>query len=180
MKKSAIFLILALYAKIALAVTFEQADLHPLLRVNASRVLTPQTGPVARAGQFDEVKVITRGGALLSVLTQQESFSSPYENRIVRGVGTSAQLATLQAKLGENRIGAQASCALDRDSEVSGVYEITWYGRGSRRNAFTVFFGAAGESRPACSGEAQAIINAIMSFEDAVVSARGTQVLVSK
>jgi hypothetical protein len=85
MKKRVLsYLVLVITVNAAMALNFEEVDLHPLLRVNASRYYNPQINPFPFAGHFDEVKVITRGGALFSVLTHQSYFSTPFDNHIVR------------------------------------------------------------------------------------------------
>jgi hypothetical protein len=115
------------------------------------------------------VKVVTRGGALVSVRTRQFGFSQPFENNFLRGVGSPAAAAALKRTIAVNQIGLQASCLIDPNSEEgSGSYEITWYGIGFRRNAFTVYYGPAGIGFPACPTQVQQILGAIQEFEDAV------------
>jgi hypothetical protein len=155
-------------ARNASAVEFQDADLKPLLRVNFSLFLAPTTTPIVLAGHIDGIKIITNGGGLISVDTDQGVFG-PFRNRLIlRGVGSPASLAKLRAEFGKNRIGFQVSCALEPNGDVSGPYEITWYGRGGRRNAFTVLYGKAGAGFPACSAEVQEIVNAIAEFEGTV------------
>ena len=150
------------------AVPFKDADLHPLLRVNGSFLFIPSAGPVARLGHIDEVKVITRGGALVSVVTDQVGFGAPLENHFLRGVGSPAALAQLKTRLAQNQVGVQASCLLDPNPEFSGTYEITWYGRGGRRSGFTVYYGTAGGGFPACPPEVEQIVSGISTFESSV------------
>jgi hypothetical protein len=158
------------------AVDFEEADLHPLLRVNASLSVFPLIEP-SLGGRSDEVKVITRGGALISVLTRQIGFSQPFQNHILRGVGSPAAIAQLKTMLGQNQVGIQTSCLLDPNTEVNGTYEITWYGRGPRRNSFVVYYGTAGAGFPACPLEVSKIVQAIREFEDAVTADPNSEVL---
>lgn len=167
MKRIVAVLVLLLASAAAAAVEFADADLHPLLRVNVSLRVFPfiQLDP---GGHSDEVKVITRGGALIAVLTRQIGFSQPFDNHFLRGVGAPAAVAALKTKLGENQVGLQTSCLLTPSDEVSGTYEITWYGRGFRRNAFIAYYGDAGAGFPACPPEVQEIVNAIDGFEAAV------------
>jgi hypothetical protein len=163
---AALFLLLA-SATMSAAADFADADLHPLLRVNASLRVFPFIEP-ALGGHSDEVKVITRGGALISVLTRQVGFSQPFDNHFLRGVGSPAAVAALKTKLAENQVGLQTSCLLTPSDEVSGTYEITWYGRGFRRNAFIAYYGDAGAGFPSCPPEVQQVITAIDVFEAAV------------
>ena len=168
MNRSVAMLVLLLgSAAAAAAAEFADADLHPLLRVNASLRVFPaiQLDP---GGHRDEVKVITRGGGLVSVLTRQIGFSQPFDNHFLRGVGSPAAVAALKSKLAENHVGIQTSCLLNPNNEVSGSYEITWYGRGFRRNVFIAYYGDAGAGFPACPPEVQQIVNAIDAFEAAV------------
>jgi hypothetical protein len=162
----ALTLLLCSAATVA-AIPFKDADLHPLLRVNVSLRVFPFIEP-ALGGHSDEVKVITRGGALNAVRTQQIGFSQPFDNHFLRGVGSPAAVATLKTKLGENQVGLQTSCLLTPSDEVSGSYEITWYGRGFRRNALVAYYGDAGAGFPSCPPEVQQIITAIDVFEAAV------------
>ncbi len=179
MKNVVLAITLLCSATTAAAVPFKDADLHPLLRVNVSLRVFPFIEP-ALGGHSDEVKVITRGGALSATLTRQVGFSQPFDNHFLRGVGSPAAIAQLKSKLGENQVGLQTSCLLTPSDEVSGTYEITWYGRGFRRNAFVAYNGDAGAGFPACPPEVQEIVNAIDVFEAAVRAEPDSEKLTSQ
>ena len=166
---AAAFALLLGSATTAGGVEFRDADLHPLLRISVSLFVTPTTHPFVGAGHVDKLYVVTRGGALIAVETGQETFSAPFRSFYVRGVGSPAATATLRTKLGQYRIGLQASCSLEPDSGDPGSEEITWYGRGGRRTRFSVFYGEAGVGFPPCSSEVQEILNAIGEFQGTVI-----------
>ena len=83
---------------------------------------------------------------------------------------SAAQLAALQTALGRAQIGQQAGgCEVQSRSLADGVAELTWYGRGLRKNAltFTIVSTTGGENP--CPSELQALFQAIDDFSAAVL-----------
>lgn len=153
------------------AVDLSKVDLRPLLRIHASRTSAQDPAnpfPIGN-GSFDDLLFISKGGATISVVSEQGG-TSPFHARIVRGIGSKQDLAAFKAELTAARIGFQTDCSLsgvvELQSETRGPYEITWYGQGTRRNGFTVvFFGKAEiPPHPLCPPEVRLLLDAIREF----------------
>jgi hypothetical protein len=176
--RAATLIVIGLFCALASrADDFSQADLHPYLRIHAWRTYVDLQSQV----NFDDQDyAITQGGALQAAEARRQGDRSPV-NVFIRGVGATAQLNSLKRTLNQNRIGTQTSCELDTQGAQSGPYEITWYGKGSRRNSFVVEFGTAGSSGlPPCGPGVEAMIRAIDIFLNHVSTRPGTQTLTSR
>jgi len=151
------------------SVDFSRVDLDPFLRIHASRQFAayPPDPFGLGSGAYDDVILVSRGGATVSVHTDLTSLAA--YSLLVRGIGTSGELSKLKRILTSSRVGVQRPCALlgqGEAVETRGSYELTWYGQGRRRNNFTVILFGASEipSLPLCSPEVARIIEAIGSY----------------
>jgi hypothetical protein len=82
---------------------------------------------------------------------------------------SAAQVAALQAALGRAQIGLQTGgCEVGSRLLADGVAELTWYGRGVRKNAFAVTIVSTSGENP-CPPELQALFQAIDDFSAAVL-----------
>ncbi|HEY3567797.1 MAG TPA: hypothetical protein VGP73_07670 [Thermoanaerobaculia bacterium] len=79
-----------------------------------------------------------------------------------------AQLKVLQDALGRARIGVQpGGCSILPRFSSTGSAELTWYGRGLRKNALA--FTISGDGENPCPPELQALFQAIDDFSAAVL-----------
>lgn len=82
---------------------------------------------------------------------------------------SAAQLKALQDALGRARIGAQTGgCSILLRFSSTGSAELTWYGRGLRKNALAFPIVNVSDENP-CPPELQALFQAIDDFSAAVL-----------
>lgn len=168
---------------IAAGTDFSKIDLHPLLQIHGKRVTVADPSfpgvPVA-GGRFEEQIFISRGGGTIYIEVDQ-GVLSPAQTVLIRGVAAKESLAKLNSELSAARIGFLTTCAqsgvVEGVFETTGPYEITWYGKGLRRNAFTVlFFGKAdAPAEPLCPPEVGALLDAIRELVFAVAHEPGSE-----
>jgi len=115
----------------ALAANFGGLDLRPLLLVRESKKTTFGVGPVNGALEEEHSLFVTRGGATtLDLVTRQDQ--NEWQTKILRGVGTGAELASLTQALGDSKIGRLQSCSKKVAEGLAARYEITWFGWNNR------------------------------------------------
>jgi hypothetical protein len=85
-----------------------------------------------------------------------------WSTAIVQGSGTAAQFSALTSALGVNTVGLQhGDCVVATSVPSFGSYEVTWYGRAPRKNAFVVSLNGQGAD---CAPQVSAIIMAIEKY----------------
>ncbi len=143
-----------------------RADARPttaLLRVHAS-----YQGGGHGLTFWEQDFFAARNRATSAVLTQNNQ-TAPIQLGWVTthfaGQASAATLQTLSAAFAANRIGVQQGrCSVaETIGPITGAFEITWYGSGARRSAFTVEFNGA-EPPPPCADEVVNLYRAIQAF----------------
>ncbi len=146
---------------------FDGVDLRPLVRMHSTRYGL-NTFPPSRIEWGDIDTFVSRGGA--TNFNRWARFGEvPFTSILVRGVAKPAVLGPLRTALTANRVGTQKDCQIDTDNVLLGFIEITWYGQGTRRNAFRATLGDGNLSGlPACPQEVERIISAIDNYDNSV------------
>ncbi len=163
--------------------TLTERDLSPLLRVNVSLTTrAPLIDPFTNLVDDRDV-FVSRGGALVS--TRINKGFTNVDTTLVRGVAEPGQLASIVQALAVSRIGFQQDCQIHspglEEGGPLGTIDLTWYGRGIRRNAFTVIYAVEGTSLlPSCPAAVGELLAAIAAFETAVFENPSTEVLQSE
>lgn len=155
----------AIFGIPAKALPLPGRDLPALLRVNSVRQIF--FGPdISRIDHRQSL--ISRGGGLFELLATGSPGNPPFTVAF-RGLGTTAELATLGQALVDSQVGQQRDCTLG--SSGIGHMEITWYGRNGRQNTFVVTFQSA-EPPPeeACSVAVDSLVSTIERFVGDAVS----------
>jgi hypothetical protein len=156
-----------------------RVDLQTLLSVHASRRFEVRTLPgrlPPPPAQITEDVLVSQGGAASALRTLQTLCCDiPDVKRFASGISDRADLVQLRDLLASARVGFLRDCVIENDlttptgGRVLGTYEATWYGRGSRRNRFTVVFADAGTTAlPKCGPEIQELIDGVKAFADAL------------
>lgn len=161
------------------AADFSDVDLDPLLRVR-TRLTVPAAPPVATEEREDSDTFVTRGGAttIVRVVQLVSQGSATTLHQLARGVGSRERLSGLAAALAQGRIGQQNSCFIDAGNTPPDVYDITWYGKGVRRNTFVIVFGTPESSDlPACGPGVFPLLQGILRYESGVLGDPATEVL---
>jgi hypothetical protein len=126
------FLAFVLLGRVAaLAADFGGLDLRPLLIVRESKKMTFNVGPVDGTIEEEHSLFITRGGATVLDLVARTN-QDEWHTQILRGVGTGAQLASLNQVLSNSKIGRFKSCSKIVAEGLEVRYEITWFGWNNR------------------------------------------------
>ncbi|HEX5758129.1 MAG TPA: hypothetical protein VF121_02950 [Thermoanaerobaculia bacterium] len=156
-------------------------DLHTLLTVHGSRHVQIRTLPgrfPPPPVQITEDLLVTQGGA---ATTSRVSVTLCCERselkRFASGIAERPDLARLRDLLVAVRVGQLEDCVLENDlSTVTGVrtlgaYEVSWFGRGARRNDFTIVFADPGAAPlPPCGPEAQQLVEGLRAFADTLAA----------
>ena len=159
MSKSRILPALALLL-VALPGAAQPPSSQALLRVHAALTVFAQGPELVDEDLFVHGDGLATGSLALS--REGACASCYWSTAIVQGSGSSEQFAALQAALGVNKVGVQAGgCVVQSVMPGTGTYEVTWYGRGSRRNSWLVQVGGEGEP---CAVEVSNIIRAIETY----------------
>lgn len=167
----------------AAGAALENVDLSPLLRVNATLTTrVPLVDPFTNLIE-DRDLFVSRGGALAS--TRINKGFNTIETTLVRGVAEPAELSELLQALAASRVGFQEDCQIVspglEDGGPLGTVDVTWYGRGARRNVFTVTYAVEGTSAlPICPAVIDQLLAALATFETEVFSNPMTEVLRSE
>jgi len=161
----------ALVAPVILAVMTAAAasaqTVKPLLHLHTS--LTYHVHGIQDADH--DLFVAADGTATGQLVTADPLSSLGWSLNAKTARASTAQLAALQAALGRAQIGQQTGgCEVESRSLADGVAELTWYGRGLRKNAliFTVV-STSGGGNP-CPPELQALFQAIDELSAAVLA----------
>lgn len=183
MRRSLLLLLVCLLNVTSLSADdFSASDLYPFVHVHASGTRTDFFG----GNNFDDTYYyISRSGALLVVKVTQRTGGVILVNKsssvLIRGIGEQVRINQMKRSIHESRIGIQRSCKIDAQAETNGPLEITWHGKGERRNSFIVVFGTSGASDlPVCPAEVEAMIQSINDYENHVAHQPGTEILASE
>jgi hypothetical protein len=136
---------------------------HTVIRVHASYF-----GGGHGLVYWDEDLFILNDGTVTASLTRESPTTSlpppAWYAHIGTGAGTADDLATLYQALADGHVGIQSGgCAIQACAPISGTYEITWYGRGVRRNTFVLSLDEP-PPFPLCPPEVNAIVVAIEGY----------------
>lgn len=149
--------------------TLPDVDLTPLLRVHSTLLFRflpdPSVGDLLEDGDL----FVSQGGATTWVrLLRREGESFRTETFI--GAGRADFLRQLKGRLGSNRAGFLEDCAIvDPEAATTGTYEVTWYGRGGRRNSFTFTLTGDAGALPVCSPDAELLFETIFGYANGLV-----------
>ena len=159
--------------------------LRPLLRVHTEVTVTSDFGSLSSVEQLGRDLFVSVSGATQAVSTSRiEPPISPedldFRTILLRGIGSGERLAALRTALAAAQVGFQSSC--DTFSEgIRGRYEIVWYGRGRRRNDFTINYRAAGEAAEReCPAAVIALVGEVNEYYRSVLRDSDSEVLTSR
>ncbi|HXO21963.1 MAG TPA: hypothetical protein VOA87_18770 [Thermoanaerobaculia bacterium] len=86
----------------------------------------------------------------------------PWGGGIGQGSGTAEQFQALRLALGTNTVGFQkGDCEVDASRVGLGTFEVTWYGRNTRRNNFLVHVDTGGTH---CAPQVANVLTAIETY----------------
>lgn len=164
------------------AADFSEVDLDPLLRVR-TRLTIPAVPPAPAEEREDADTFVTRGGAttIVRVIQLVGPATSSTIHQLARGIGSPEDLVQLTTAIAEGRIGQQRSCFIESGNVPTNSYDVTWYGRGARRNSFVVVFGAAGvSSLPPCGPGVLPMLGEILRYESDVLGDPATELFTNE
>jgi hypothetical protein len=163
MKRGTLALFLIVFSPAAMS---SAQGVKPLLQLHSS-----VTYPIHGAQYADRNLFVASDGTATSQVVAGDPVSGlgwSLSSKTARA--SAAQLAALQTALGQAQIGQQAGgCAIRSRLPADGVAELTWYGRGLRRNALSVTVVSTTGGGDACPPELQALFQAIDDFSAAVL-----------
>jgi hypothetical protein len=161
------FLVLALLGRgVAMAADFGGLDLQPLLMARESKKMTFNVGPVDGTIEEEHSLFITRSGATVLDLVARTN-QDEWHAQSLRGVGTGAQLASLNQVLSDSKIGRFKSCSKVVAEGLEARYEITWFGWNNRSSkSISIIYtpGPISGSAP-CPADVDMLIQGIGVYE---------------
>lgn len=170
-------LLLVMLSSPIYAQPFSRADLSPFIRLHANRLSSDIFGNT-RVEDIDYT--VTRGGALNAIESSRFG-NGEFTTLFVRGVGTPNALNSLKRTITKNQIGLLKSCEIDNGPWFTSSYELIWYGKGGRRNAFNIYYAPIGSTGlPACPSGVDAIVGAINDYFVHVVTKPDSETLGSR
>jgi len=158
-------------------VDLSHADLTPFLHVVTTTVSTSIQAP-GRTLTEDRDLLVTRSGAS-TVVQLDYADGAGYQTALLRAFSLKADFDALSHALVLNHVGFQVNC---QTAGPQGRVDIYWYGKGGRRNVFSIQLNTSetspNPSLPQCSGEATAILRAVNDFYSALVVLPGAEVVI--
>jgi hypothetical protein len=161
------FLMLVLSGRVAaLAADFGGLDLRPLLIVRESKKMTFGVGPVEGTIEEEHSLFITRGGATVLDLVARSN-QGEWQTQIFRGIGTSAELASLTQALSDSKIGRLKSCSKIVAEGLEAKYEITWFGWNNRtgKTISVIYSPEPAPSSAPCPASVDTLVQGVGAYE---------------
>lgn len=164
------------------AVDSARPDPRPLLLVHITNALSYAgcSGGVPAPNSASEQSVfINRGGVLQDLrVTGTPGQAEPYRAACLEGAAVATELGALNRALGLAQVGSLGDCELHRRTDPNcfdevGAYQLAWYGRTDRVNAFAVKL-VPGQPSPSvvCPASVEDLLDALARFRETVVASR--------